>query len=89
MPQPLTLAQIKQLRDSVNTGGVNAARQVYRQLYDKGYNYAGWALGVANGDSITGVTGSLNLSPSRFFIDYSDAAAGDLVLPGTHGAGTE
>ncbi|HFQ91740.1 MAG TPA: hypothetical protein ENK29_02535, partial [Chromatiales bacterium] len=65
MPQPLTLAQIKQLRDSVNTGGVNAARQVYRQLYDKGYNYAGWALGVANGDSITGVSA----------LNYLDASA--------------
>jgi hypothetical protein len=54
MPQPLTTTQIQQHIDAVNTGGVDAARQMYDSLYAQGYNYAGWASGVAKGNTITG-----------------------------------
>lgn len=54
MPQSISKEQLKAYKDQIATGGVEAVRQVYQTLYDKGYNYAGWALGVATGNTITG-----------------------------------
>ena len=54
MPQALTTAQLIQYRNTINTGGVAGAIQVYNALYSQGYNYAGWASGVASGDTLTG-----------------------------------
>lgn len=50
----LTISQLTVYRDGISAGGVAAARQVYSDLYAQGYNYAGWALGVATGNTITG-----------------------------------
>lgn len=54
MPQNLTLAEIEQYQTQIKQGGINAVLQVYDSLYESGYNYAGWAGGVARGDSISG-----------------------------------
>ncbi len=56
MPQELTTAEIQQYIDRVDSGGVDQAQQVYDILNAQGYNYAGWAAGVARGDSITGLS---------------------------------
>ncbi|WCM96766.1 hypothetical protein M5C96_20475 [Acidovorax sp. GBBC 1281] len=50
----LTVSQLTSYRSAINAGGVSAAREVYSDLYSQGYNYAGWALGVATGNTITG-----------------------------------
>ena len=52
--QTLTTAQLNGYLTQIQKGGVADAVQVYQQLYDKGYNYAGWAQGVATGETITG-----------------------------------
>lgn len=54
MPQSLTTKQITAYIDRVNAGGLPQVLQVYDELYAQGYNYAGWAAGVARGDTITG-----------------------------------
>lgn len=54
MTAPLTVAQIDAYDKLIQTNGVGAVKQVYGELYDKGFQYAGWAKGVAKGDSITG-----------------------------------
>jgi len=54
LPQSLTTLQIAAYIDRVNTGGLPQVLQVYSELYAQGYNYAGWAAGVARGDTITG-----------------------------------
>lgn len=54
MPGLLTTGQLSQYRQAIQNGGVDAVRQVYRELYGQGYNYAGWAYGVASGETITG-----------------------------------
>ncbi len=56
MSQALTTQKISQYITQVQTGGVEQARQVYDSLNAQGYNYAGWAAGVARGDSITGLS---------------------------------
>ena len=56
MAQAITSQQLNQYINQITTGGVEQARQVYDILYAQGYNYAGWAAGVARGDSITGVS---------------------------------
>lgn len=54
LPQSLTTQQITTYIDRVNNGGLPQVLQVYDELYARGYNYAGWAAGVARGDTITG-----------------------------------
>lgn len=56
MTQTLTTQQIGQYITQIENGGVEQARQVYDTLNGMGYNYAGWAAGVARGDSITGLS---------------------------------
>jgi hypothetical protein len=56
MPQTLTTTQIQQYIDSIKTGGLDQARLAYDALDAQGYNYAGWATGVASGNSITGLS---------------------------------
>ena len=58
-PQALTTQQIQNYQDRIANAGTLAQQKaaaiaVYQELYDKGYNYAGWALGVAKGNTITG-----------------------------------
>jgi hypothetical protein len=62
-PKTLTNAQLQQYRDLINNGGVNAVRQVYAELYADGYGYAGWANGVATGNSITHAPASAHPLP--------------------------
>jgi len=54
MPQAVTSTQIQSYQQSVQSGGVGAAVQAYGSLYSQGYNYAGWAGGVATGDTVSG-----------------------------------
>ena len=54
MPQKLYTQDIDQYIANVNSGGVEQAKAVYGSLLDKGYQYAGWAGGVAAGNTITG-----------------------------------
>jgi Ca2+-binding RTX toxin-like protein len=54
-PQKITLTQLQSYSDQIKNGGLQQARQVYADLYAKGYNYAGWAQGVATGETFTGV----------------------------------
>lgn len=56
MPQSISEAQLIAYKTQIATGGVDAVRQVYRELYNNGngYKYAGWALGVATGETYTG-----------------------------------
>lgn len=54
MPQAITTTQLQNLQQSVQSGGADAAAQAYGSLYAQGYNYAGWAQGVATGDSTSG-----------------------------------
>jgi hypothetical protein len=54
MPQQLTKEQLNNYRKIIENGGVNGAIQVYSELLTKGYNYAGWAKGVAGADTLTG-----------------------------------
>jgi hypothetical protein len=44
--QTLTTAQLNGYLTQIQNGGVAEAVQVYQQLYDQGYNYAGLAKGV-------------------------------------------
>lgn len=60
MPQPQTLStqQLEAYKARIdNAGGLTqqkaAAIAVYQELYDQGYTYAGWALGVASGSTLT------------------------------------
>jgi hypothetical protein len=55
-PQTLTSNQLQSYADRINAGGLDAAKQVYAELYALGYNYAGWAQGVATGQTLTGVS---------------------------------
>lgn len=47
--KPLTTEQLKAYKERMESGGLSEVRQVYAELYAQGYNYAGWAAGVANG----------------------------------------
>ncbi len=58
-PQTLSTQQLQDYRAHIRNAGTldqkkAVAIAVYQDLYDKGYNYAGWALGVATGNTITG-----------------------------------
>jgi len=52
MPNSLSIDQIQQLQTQVASGDIIG---VYTYLNQQGYNYAGWAGGVAAGDTISGV----------------------------------
>lgn len=54
MEKPITIEQLNQYRQIVTTRGVDGAKDVYQSLYAQGYNYAGWAYGVASGETLTG-----------------------------------
>lgn len=55
MPSTLTSATLNSYVTRVQSGGLHEAVTIYRTLYSHGYNYAGWALGVATGTTVTGV----------------------------------
>ncbi|MCA3239488.1 MAG: hypothetical protein ING32_15140, partial [Curvibacter sp.] len=66
MPNAITTAQLQQYRQAIENGGASAAAQVYAELYAQGYNYAGWAEGVAKGNTITGLSALDFLKDSYF-----------------------
>lgn len=41
-------------KQRILAGGLRSIVEVYSELYAQGYGYAGWARGVALGDSIKG-----------------------------------
>ena len=51
MPTPLSINDIQQLQARLASGDIQG---VYTFLLDQGYNYAGWARGVAAGNTIAG-----------------------------------
>jgi len=51
-PTPLTTAKLQGMQKLIEQGRLD---EFYTGLYDKGYSYAGWARGVANGDTLTGL----------------------------------
>lgn len=54
MAEPISVNQLKAYRQAVETRGVVGVVEVYAELYSQGYTYAGWALGVAAGDTTSG-----------------------------------
>lgn len=54
MPQTINLQDIKRYQDMIDRNQVQGAIRVYEELLSKGYDYAGWAKGVAKGDTVTG-----------------------------------
>ncbi|WP_232346439.1 calcium-binding protein [Cupriavidus sp. USMAA2-4] len=64
MSKALSLAQLTNYRTRITSGGLAEAVKVYGELYDQGYNYAGWARGVATGSTVTGVSALGFLSSS-------------------------
>ena len=54
MPQSINLQDIKRYQDMIDRNHVQGAIRVYEELLSKGYDYAGWAKGVAKGDTVTG-----------------------------------
>ncbi len=65
MPQTLTTQQLTQYLNKIKTQGVDGAKSVYQSMYAEGYNYAGWANGVASGNTLTG----------QFAMDYLSGSA--------------
>lgn len=55
-PQALTTAQLQAFSDQLANGTLADVKQIYADLYSKGYNYAGWAGGVASESTIAGVS---------------------------------
>ncbi|WP_037585726.1 hypothetical protein [Stenoxybacter acetivorans] len=51
--QTITRDQVVDYKERVSRDGVAGAIKIYKELYDQGYGYAGWALGVATGDTLT------------------------------------
>ena len=51
----LTVAQLKNHRQAIETRGLEAVREAYTDLSKNGYGYASWAEGVVNGTKLTGV----------------------------------
>ena len=56
MPQTLTLQQLTEYRTLIATGDLDQQSKVYADLYSKGYNYAGWGLGVLTEKTLTGTS---------------------------------
>ena len=54
MRQTITQKDIDRYSSMINQNKVQGAVAVYEELRQKGYGYAGWAHGVATGESVTG-----------------------------------
>lgn len=52
MPEIVTQEMLNRYRDDIDRNGVAGAVRTYAELMDKGYNYAGWAKGVAEARGI-------------------------------------
>ncbi|MDO4641747.1 MAG: hypothetical protein Q4A84_08650 [Neisseria sp.] len=47
MPEIIKQNDLARYREDIRQHGVEGVIRVYSELLDKGYNYAGWAKGVA------------------------------------------
>ena len=52
--QPLSIERLKQLKRLLDIEGIKVTSSIYKELSNLGYGYAGWAYGVATGESATG-----------------------------------
>lgn len=77
MTQILTLEQLIDYQQRIDGGSLEQVRQVYAELYAKGYNYAGWALGVANGNTLTGLA-ALDFLKGTALMGLDSASCRDL-----------
>lgn len=66
-PQKITSIELFNYRNRIKSGGAQEVISVYQELYDKGYNYAGWAKGVATSESETGKAAIEYLTSSALF----------------------
>ncbi len=80
---PITEQQIAEYQNRFLEGVTDQQKKdiaiaVYQDLYDKGYNYAGWALGVAKGNSVTGLAALEYLADTALFGLGNDAVCRNL-----------
>lgn len=64
MPSSLSIEQLGSYKKRIVAGELEEAIKIYSELYSLGYNYAGWARGIATGATITGVAALDFLSAS-------------------------
>ena len=64
MPEIIRQSDINRYRDMIDRDKVQGAIRVYSELLDKGYDYAGWAKGVAAGNTVTGEAAILFMQDS-------------------------
>ena len=67
--QKVSSQELQQYREAIHTRGVAGAIEVYAALQEKGYTYAGWAKGVAEGKGASG----------RTALNYMNLKAGTLI----------
>ena len=67
--QKVSSQELQQYREVIHTRGVAGAIEVYAALQEKGYTYAGWAKGVAEGKGASG----------RTALNYMNLKAGTLI----------
>ncbi|MFP5339743.1 MAG: hypothetical protein ACLGIW_14855, partial [Gammaproteobacteria bacterium] len=78
MPQSLSIEQIAVYDAIIPEQGVEGAKTVYSNLLEQGYQYAGWAGGVASGNSITGQS-ALGYLQGTALMGISSEACRDLT----------
>ncbi|MDR1062612.1 MAG: hypothetical protein LBL48_01535, partial [Azoarcus sp.] len=66
MPQPITIQELQNYKHAIEAGGVNAVKEVYADLYSKGYSYAGWAEGVVKENTVAGLAAMNYMKDSAF-----------------------
>ncbi len=66
-PVPISVNQLNAYRDQIRRGGLSEVRSVYSDLNAHGYHYAGWALGVATGSTLTGQSALTFLENTALF----------------------
>lgn len=67
MTQPISIQQLTDYISLIQSNGVEGVRSVYSDLYNSGYNYTGWALGVVTGETMTGIFAMNYLNESTQF----------------------
>lgn len=69
-PEKLSLEYIKSLKDILKDKSIEAVDDIYLNLLNKGYSYAGWGYGVATGTYLTGIVA----------LDYMSRYAGRAIV---------
>ena len=78
MPDQLTLSQLTTYETRIKNGGLREAVNVYNELKNKGYHYAGWGHGVATGTTITGAS-ALDFLSSTALLGLDTKSCRDLT----------